>query len=151
MKSAREIASFDFAAVTVFDDAETRTHEVVAASGELDGSTISSARASRTTPASSSMVVQNRYALPYRGEFDATHQIVLTRRFPWPKVPSLLVLPLVLHDKALGTLILGSKRRHAFGDAVRPTLEVLASHLAVSLSNARMVAQARDAWRRPTA
>jgi len=44
-----------------------------------------------------------------------------------------------MHDRALGTLILGAKRRHAFGDAVRPTLEVLASHLAVSLSNARMV------------
>jgi two-component system cell cycle response regulator len=39
----------------------------------------------------------------------------------------------------LGTLILGARRKHAFGDAVRPTLEVLASHLAVSLSNARMV------------
>jgi diguanylate cyclase (GGDEF)-like protein len=51
----------------------------------------------------------------------------------------LLVLPLVIHDRALGTLILGAKRRHAFGDSVRPTLEVLASHLAVSLSNARMV------------
>ena len=48
-------------------------------------------------------------------------------------------MPLVIHDRALGTLILGAKRRHAFGDSVRPTLEVLASHLAVSLSNARMV------------
>jgi diguanylate cyclase (GGDEF)-like protein len=44
-----------------------------------------------------------------------------------------------MHDRALGTLILGAKRRHAFGDSVRPTLEVLASHLAVSLANARMV------------
>jgi diguanylate cyclase (GGDEF)-like protein len=44
-----------------------------------------------------------------------------------------------MHDRPLGTLILGAKRRHAFGDSVRPTLEVLASHLAVSLSNARMV------------
>src|SRR5206468_3350578 len=38
-------------------------------------------------------------------------------------------------------LILGAKRRAAFGDQVRPTLEVLASHLAVSLANARMVAK----------
>jgi diguanylate cyclase (GGDEF)-like protein len=63
----------------------------------------------------------------------------LNRRLSWPKVPSLLVLPLLIHDRALGTLILGAKRSHAFGDSVRPTLEVLASHLAVSLSNARMV------------
>jgi two-component system, cell cycle response regulator len=49
------------------------------------------------------------------------------------------VLPLLHHGRVLGTLILGARRRHAFGDTVRPTLEVLASHLAVSLSNARMV------------
>ena len=60
---------------------------------------------------------------------------------PVAEVPSLLVLPLVLHDRALGTLILGAARHHAFGEAVRPTLEVLASHLATSLSNARMIAQ----------
>jgi diguanylate cyclase (GGDEF)-like protein len=97
------------------------------------------------------MVVQNRCALPYRGEYDmegsapkarargTARQVVLSKRLPWPALPSLLVLPLVLHDRALGTLILGAKRRRAFGDSVRPTLEVLASHLAVSLSNARMV------------
>jgi diguanylate cyclase (GGDEF)-like protein len=65
--------------------------------------------------------------------------VVLTKRLAWPKIPSLLVLPLLHHGRVLGTLILGAKRRQAFGDAVRPTLEVLASHLAVSLSNARMV------------
>jgi two-component system cell cycle response regulator len=58
---------------------------------------------------------------------------------PPPAMPSMLVLPLVVHERPLGTLVLGAKRRAAFGDAVRPTLEVLASHMAVSLSNARMV------------
>jgi two-component system cell cycle response regulator len=86
-----------------------------------------------------SMVVQNRYPLPYRGEHEGPQKVVLSKRVPWPSHPSLLVLPLIIHDRALGTLILSAKRRHAFGDAVRPTLEVLASHLAVSLSNARMV------------
>src|ERR1700704_5636094 len=85
------------------------------------------------------MVVQNRCPLPYRGDYETGRQVVLSKRLPWPKHPSLLVLPLLMHDRALGTLILGAKRRHAFGDSVRPTLEVLASHLAVSLSNARMV------------
>ncbi|MGO8991885.1 MAG: diguanylate cyclase [Polyangiaceae bacterium] len=140
VKSAREIASFDFAAVTIFDES-ARMHEVVAAKG-TDGE-IDDLVGARFAPNAGlvSMVVLNRCALPYRGEFDAAHQIVLTRRFPWPKVPSLLVLPLILHDRALGTLILGAKRRQAFGEAVRPTLEVLASHLATSLSNARMIAQ----------
>ncbi len=137
VRSAREIASFDFAAVTIFDEA-ARMHEVVAANGDIEDLV-----GARFAPNAGlvSMVVQNRCALPYRGEFDAAHQVVLTRRFPWPKVPSLLVLPLVLHDRALGTLILGAKRHHAFGEAARPTMEVLASHLATSLSNARMIAQ----------
>jgi diguanylate cyclase (GGDEF)-like protein len=39
----------------------------------------------------------------------------------------------------MGTIVLGARRRHAFGESVRSTLEVLASHLAVSLANARMV------------
>jgi diguanylate cyclase (GGDEF)-like protein len=136
VKAAREIASFDLAAVTIFDEA-TRTHEVCAAAGsEIER--LVGARFNHNAGLVS-MVVQNRYPLPYRGEHDNAHQLVLSRRYSWPKHGSLLVLPLLMHDRALGTLILGAKRRHAFGDSVRPTLEVLASHLAVSLSNARMV------------
>jgi diguanylate cyclase (GGDEF)-like protein len=138
VKAAREIASFDLAAVTVYEDA-TRTHEVVAArSAEKEIDDLVGVRFSHNAGLVS-MVVQNRCPLPYRGEYEAGRQIVLSKRLPWPSHPSLLVLPLLMHDRALGTLILGAKRRHAFGDAVRPTLEVLASHLAVSLSNARMV------------
>ena len=138
VRAAREIASFDLAAVTIYDPV-TKTHEVCAAksaAGEIDE--LVGAKFAENAGLVS-MVVKNRYALPYKGEFDSQKQVVLSRRFAWPKMPSLLVLPLVLHEKVLGTLILGAKRRHAFGDAVRPTLEVLASHLSVSLSNARMV------------
>jgi two-component system, cell cycle response regulator len=138
VKAAREVASFDLAAVTVFDEA-ARSHEVVAAksaNGEIDD--LVGIRFSHNAGLVS-MVVQNRCPLPYRGEYETGHKVVLSKRLPWPAHPSLLVLPLVIHDRALGTLILGARRRHAFGDSVRPTLEVLASHLAVSLSNARMV------------
>jgi diguanylate cyclase (GGDEF)-like protein len=138
VKAAREIASFDLAAVTVFDEG-ARAHEVVAArsaDGEIDD--LVGMRFAHNAGLVS-MVVQNRCPLPYRGEYEATRQVVLTKRLPWPSHPSLLVLPLLMHERALGTLILGARRRHAFGDSVRPTLEVLASHLAVSLSNARMV------------
>jgi two-component system cell cycle response regulator len=138
VKAAREIASFELAAVTIFDEA-ARSHEVVAAKsadGKIDD--LVGMRFAHNTGLVS-MVVQNRCPLPYRGEYEAGHMVVLSKRLPWPAYPSLLVLPLILHERALGTLILGAKRRHAFGDPVRPTLEVLASHLAVSLSNARMV------------
>jgi diguanylate cyclase (GGDEF)-like protein len=137
VKAAREIASFDLAAVTVYEEA--RTHEVVAAkSADREIDDLVGVRFSHNAGLVS-MVVQNRCPLPWRGEYEVGRQIVLSKRLPWPAHPSLLVLPLLMHDRALGTLILGAKRRHAFGDAVRPTLEVLASHLAVSLSNARMV------------
>jgi diguanylate cyclase (GGDEF)-like protein len=138
VKAAREIASFDLAAVTMFDET-ARFHEVVAAKSagaEIDD--LVGVRFAHNTGLVS-MVVQNRCPLPWRGDYETGRHFVLSKRLPWPSHPSLLVLPLLLHDRALGTLILGAKRRHAFGDSVRPTLEVLASHLAVSLSNARMV------------
>jgi diguanylate cyclase (GGDEF)-like protein len=138
VRAAREIASFDLAAVTVYDEA-ARTHEIVAAkSADADIDDLVGVRFAHNTGLVS-MVVQNRCALPYRGEYEAGQKVVLTKRLPWPAMPSLLVLPLLLHERVLGTLILGAKRRHAFSEAARPTLEVLASHLAVSLSNARMV------------
>jgi two-component system cell cycle response regulator len=138
VKAAREIASFDLAAVTVFDE-KARMHEVVAAKsagGDIDD--LVGTRFSHNAGLVA-MVVQNRCPLPYRGDYETARQVVLSKRLPWPSHPSLLVLPLLMHERALGTLILGATRRHAFGDSARPTLEVLASHLAVSLSNARMV------------
>ncbi|HSQ64278.1 MAG TPA: sensor domain-containing diguanylate cyclase [Polyangiaceae bacterium] len=146
VRSAQKIAAFDLAAVTLFDEA-TRTHHVVAGTGEVED-LVGSKFAHNAGPSARSagpglvaMVVQNRFPLPYKGDYDGGRQVVLTKHFPWPKLPSLLVLPLLLHERPLGTLILGAKRRNAFGDHVRPTLEVLASHLAVSLANARMVAK----------
>ncbi len=133
--SAREFASFDLAVVTLFDRASGE-HEIVAVSGEAEGLV---GQRFRHNSGLVSMVVANRHALPYRGDYDPARQIVFTRRLKPPDMPSLLVLPLLVHERALGTLLLGSKRRGAFGDSVRPTLEVLASHVAVSLANARMV------------
>jgi two-component system, cell cycle response regulator len=138
VRSAREMASFNLAAVTIFD-APKRTHQVVAALGddpafeELVGASFQS------NSGLVSMVVQNHFPLPYRGEFDPDHQVVLSKRYPFPRVGSLLVLPLMLGKSPLGTLILGSNKKSAFGDSVRATLDVFASHFAVSLANARMM------------
>jgi diguanylate cyclase (GGDEF)-like protein len=136
VSSAREFAAFDFAAVTLFDK-NSGEHEICAASGDDAASLVG--QRFRHNSGLISMVVANRHPLPYRGDYDAARQVVFTRRLCPPKMPSLLVLPLLVHDRPLGTIVLGSKRRGAFGDAVRPTLEVLASHIAVSLANARMV------------
>lgn len=138
VRSAREIASFEIALVTLWDEAG-KMHEVRAAKSE--SGQVEDLVGQRFKPNTGlvSMVVANKFPLPYKGELDPAHQVVLSKRLPWPSVPSLLVLPLMYQDRVLGTIVLGAKRRHAFGDTVRPTLEVLASHLAVSLANARMV------------
>jgi diguanylate cyclase (GGDEF)-like protein len=136
VNSAREFTSFDFAVVTLFHRSEGE-HEICAASGPSAGRLVG--QRFRHNSGLVSMVVANRHALPYRGDYDSECQIVFTRRLRPPDLPSLLVLPLLVHERALGTLVLGSERPHAFSDAVRPTLEVLASHVAVSLANARML------------
>jgi two-component system cell cycle response regulator len=136
VRSAREIASFDFAAVTLYDEAR-QTHEIRAVSGESVEDLVGARF--RHNAGLVSMVVQNRHPLPYKGQFDRNRQVVFTSRILPPPMPSILVLPLLVHERPLGTLVLGARRANAFGDAVRPTLEVLASHVAVSLANARMV------------
>ena len=136
INSAREIASVDFAAFTSVEDAG-RAHQIRAVSCELS-SRLVGRRFSENTGLVS-MAVRNRHPLPYRGEHDPSRQTVFDRKLRPPPMPSLLVLPLVVHDEALGTLVLGSNERRAFNDAARSLLEVLASHMAVSLSNARMV------------
>ncbi len=138
---AREFAAFDFAIVTLFDKT-AREHEICAASGEGTEQLVS--RRFKHNAGLVSMVVSNRHPLPYRGDYDPIRQLVFESGIDLPVLPSLLVLPLVVHDRALGTLILGSKRKSAFGESVRPTLEVLASHMAVSLANARMLTRLEE-------
>lgn len=139
VKSAREITSVDFAAVTLWDD-EARTHEVRAVSGDggAEPETLLGQRFRHNTGLVS-MALENRHPLPWRGEYDDRRQVVFTRRVAPPRMPSMIVLPLYAHERPLGTLVLGSRRRGAFHEAARSTLEVLASHLAVSLEGARMV------------
>lgn len=136
VSSAREVAAFDFAAVTLFHR-RTNQHEICAVSGE--GADALVGRSFRHNAGLVSMVVANRHALPYRGEYDAGRQTVFARGLNPPPMPSLLILPLVVHERVLGTLMLGSEKKRAFDESVRPALEVLASHVAVSLANARMV------------
>jgi len=138
---AREFASFDIAVVTLFDR-QAREHVICAASGENVADLVGRRFAHNTGLVS--MVVANRHPLPYRGDYDPIRQLVFERGIEVPPLPSLLVLPLCVHDRALGTLVLGCKRKGAFGQSVRPTLEVLASHMAVSLANARMLTRLEE-------
>ena len=140
VQAAHAIAHFDFAAITMFDKT-THMHEVRAVHshpGFLDEKNLVGFLFAHNT-CLVSMAVQTKCPLPYRGMFESSSQTVLTAEVPWPKVASLMVFPLIAHDSVRGTLILGAQRPHAFGDSVCALLEVMASHLAVSLSNAQMV------------
>jgi diguanylate cyclase (GGDEF)-like protein len=136
VNSAREFASFDCAIVTLFDHT-TKQHEICAASGEDTEALVG--RAFGHNQSLVAMAVANRHPLPYRGDYDPIRQMVFAKGLELPVLPSILVLPLLVHERALGTLVLGSRRKGAFAAEVRTMLEVLASHLAVSLSNARML------------
>jgi diguanylate cyclase (GGDEF)-like protein len=134
VSSAREIATVDFAAFTALDGG---THQIRAVSGE--GASALLGRSFSENTGLCSMALRNRHPLPWRGQYDPSHQVVFAKGLAPPAMPSLLVLPLVVHDTGLGTLVLGSRQPGAFGGAARGLLEVLASHMAVSLSNARML------------
>jgi two-component system cell cycle response regulator len=130
-----EIAPYDFAAVSRFDPV-ARRHTIRRAIGEraadFQGVTF------RDNTSLTAMVVKNRHYLPYRGEFDAKQQVVYTKRANLRGMESLLILPLIVREDAIGTLALAARHRDAFGDALRPTLELLANHVAAALSNAAL-------------
>jgi two-component system, cell cycle response regulator len=136
LTAAADIARFDFAAITRYEP-DSRRHVVRRAVGEdadrFAGLTF------RDNASLCAMAVKNRHYLPYRGEFDAHQQVVFTKRTNLRWMRSVLVLPLVVREDAIGTVVLAAERPDAFGDTVRPTLQVLANQLAVSLSNAAAV------------
>jgi two-component system cell cycle response regulator len=135
VSQAREFTAFQFAAVTLLR--KGGEHEICAVSGAETGELVG--KTFRDGTGLVGMVVENRHPLPYRGQCDAEVQVLFTRGLAGPKLPSLLVLPLLVHREVLGTLILGSEVPGGFGADVRVILQVLAGHVAVSLANARMV------------
>jgi two-component system, cell cycle response regulator len=166
VESARAIASFDLAAITIVHEGpgeSGRVHEVRAVAGAADFESLVGLRFG-DNGGLVAQAVKSRHSLPHRGDHDAATQVVFTRRHPLrvalaeeeelggpasDEVRSILVVPLILRERALGTLVLGARRRGAFRDlrganGARTTLEVLASHLATSLANARMFAKLEE-------
>src|SRR5262249_40943498 len=136
LSAAAGLARYDFAAITAYDESKA-SHRLLALVGEgadaLRGLTF------KDNASLVAMVVKNRHYLPYRGEYDARQQTLFTAKASLDGMHSVLVLPLVVREEVLGTLVVAAKRPHAYGDSVRPTLEVLGNQLAISLSNARAV------------
>lgn len=135
LSAAMAIAPYDLAAITLYDET-TRKHTLRRATGE--GASALAGLSFKDNTSLTAMAVKNRHYLPYRGEYDA-RQVVFTKKQDLSAHASLLILPLVVREHAVGTLLLAAHRKDAFGETVRPTLQVLANQLAVAMSNAAAV------------
>jgi diguanylate cyclase (GGDEF)-like protein len=139
--AAKEIAPHDFAAITEYQP-DGRRHIIRRVVGEraLDFQGLRF----RDNTSLTAMVVKNRHYLPYRGEFDSKQQVLFTKKAKLKGMESLLVLPLVVREEPIGTLIIAAKASSAFGPSVRETLQALTNQLAVAMANARAVRQLEE-------
>jgi diguanylate cyclase (GGDEF)-like protein len=145
IEAAREIVEFDLATIALFDR-ETKRHRVCRVSVSQEAADIVDAarldgHEFRDNAGLASMVVKNKHYLPAGGELRDPSTPVFSRKVKMRGVESLLVLPLVCADDAIGTFTLASRRRNAFGKDAREMLGVIANQVAVSLANAKMYRQ----------
>ena len=80
------------------------------------------------------MVVKNRHYLPAGGEPREVSAPIYTRKVKIDDAKSLLVLPLLSADEAIGTLTLVARAEKRFGKDVREMLAVIANQVAISLA-----------------
>ena len=134
-EATREICDFDLAAITLFDKS-ARRHTVVSAVGEAPKGLAGLSFGDNAGIAS--MVVKNRHFLPAGGEIRDKDALVFTKKVRLQGMESLLVLPLISRDEAVGSFAVAAKRARAFGKDKREMLTVVASHVGVKLSNAQL-------------
>lgn len=135
-ESARSIVSWELAAATSYDP-HTRRHGVLRAEGSWADQL--QALSFVDNEGLVSQAVRMRYHLPYKGQYDPQKMSVMTRRVKFKGARSLLVLPLVVRDRAIGTLVFASGRDNVFTVQARPLLQVIADQTALSYENALMV------------
>ena len=140
--AAEQIVDYDVAAITLYDT-ERKRHRVASLRCKPHAQRIVSPDLLvgfefRGNAGLAAMVVKNRHYLPAGGEVRDTTAYVYTKRADLRGARSLLVLPLVSADEAIGTIMLASASDKQFGEEVRDMLQVIASQVAVSLQNALM-------------
>ncbi len=141
-QAAAEIADYDVGVISLYDR-ERKRHRVCSVRIVPGAESVVSREQLvglefRDNTGLASMVVKNRHFLPAGGEFRDTNPPVYTKRVRFRGAQSLLVLPLLSADEAIGTVLLLSKKAHRFGKDVREMLRIIANQVAVSLQNALM-------------
>jgi two-component system, cell cycle response regulator len=134
-EATREICDFDFAAITLFDKSAKR-HTVVSAVGDAPKGLAGLSFGDNAGIAA--MVVKNKHFLPAGGEIRDKDALIFTKKVRLDGMESLLVLPLIGRDEAVGSFAVAARRPRAFGKDKREMLTVIASHVAVKLTNAQL-------------
>lgn len=141
-----DLAAYEFAAITLWDEVRG-THEVVA----VDRSDDYDARVEQwqgltfeENTGLVSMVVKNRHYLPFGGNLREGRTVLFTREEALEDLGSMLVLPLIVGDKPIGTFVVAHRRPNQFAAERREMLEVVANQVAVTLQNASLYAQMEE-------
>lgn len=151
--AAREVALFDLAAITLYDP-ERRKHTICRVE---ETSTAPKSEASAETPTRAAsgnarlqgvefgentglvaMVVKNKHFLPAGGELREGEMPVFTRKLDLRGVRSLIVMPLIVKDQAVGTFTLAAKAPQRYPKHMREMLGVITNQVAVAIENAKM-------------
>jgi diguanylate cyclase (GGDEF)-like protein len=133
------IAQFDVAAIALYDKDRAK-HKVAAVRVAPGGEGLVDPAQLRDLEFKDnaglvSMVVKNRHYLPAGGEPREVSAPIYTRKVKVDDAKSLLVLPLLSADEAIGTLTLVARAEKRFSSDVREMLAVIANQVAVSLQN----------------
>ncbi len=82
-----------------------------------------------------SMVIKNRHYLPAGGEPREVTAPIYTRKVKIDEAKSVIVLPLLSADEAIGTFTLVARHEKRFTSDIREMLSVIANQVAISLQN----------------
>jgi diguanylate cyclase (GGDEF)-like protein len=134
-KAAREITDFEVAAITLYDK-ERKRHAVAKVEGQVRG--LDEQLSFGDNAGLAAMVIKNKHYLPAQGEYRDKESPVYTKRVKLRGMESLLVLPLICADEAIGTFMLAHRRRRAFSNDAREMLGVIGNQVAVAIENAKM-------------
>ena len=137
--AAAAIVDYDAGVIALYDKAKSR-HKIAAmrvregGAGMLDEKALADLEF-KDNAGLASMVVKNRHYLPAGGEPREVTAAIYTRKISFDEARSLLVLPLLVADEAIGTLTLVARAEKRVGKDVREMLAVIANQVGVSLQN----------------
>ena len=132
-----EVCAFDFAALTAYD-ATQHSHRVVATSGDPALMAILDGKRFPDNAGLVAMAVKNHICLPKNGDLRDHYTPIFDTDVRLRGYASLLVVPLVYGNAALGALVIAGKAPRLFSASKVDMLGVLANQIVASLENARM-------------